>query len=408
MQKFKKKSISINLKFFLKNTHTPSLIRLIRIILISYLILSSIILLENNFSWNRINNKKKNIDNSQSKAHSYALEWFKEYNYHNIETLAIDNKSNIYFAGGSRDTPSLGGYYEPRPWSNMYIIKCKANGTKIWNKTFGGSEFEIAKGLVIDSLYNIYVIVASFSTGMIFADTIDTYLIKYSSISNIQFELICNEIMYATTIGLDSTEKISLMGINNNPITGENAIAKYDNLGNVIEKKILKDIDWFIIDSTFDSYNNLYFIGSSFLIKLEYNGNQLWNVTINNPQEIEIDSQNNVCVLSSDALTKYDSNGNQQWISNGGGISMDLDSNDNIYILNESNIVKYDNEGNILWNIEIEDGKLIEIDIKDNIYIGGKSNGNVFLKKYGIDSDSDGLSDWQEVNLYYTNPNVED
>ncbi|KKK95634.1 hypothetical protein LCGC14_2670820, partial [marine sediment metagenome] len=195
-----------------------------------------------------------------------------------------------------------------------------------------------------------------------------------------------------------------LIGISSNPITGENTIVKYDNSGNFIEKTMLQVNIWgFIIDSAIDSYNNFYIIDDAILVKVDHNGNQLWNATINNAKDIEIDSENNVCVLINDALIKFDSNGNQQWTSSGGGISLDLDSDGKIYILNETHLVKYDNEGNKIYNL-IENGTLIKIDKDDNIYIAEASSGAVFITKYGRDSDFDGLSDWQENNLYNTDP----
>jgi len=134
-------------------------------------------------------------------------------------------------------------------------------------------------------------------------------------------------------------------------------------------------------------------------------------------------------------LLKYNSSGILQWDTTWSGSSDDYGSGvaiyslDNIYIAGYTGsygvgaydlcLVKYDSSGAQQWNrtwggSDYDAGRGVAVDSTDNIYVAGYTNSfgtegeDMYFVKFGIDSDGDGLSDWQEVNIYPTNPNDPD
>ncbi len=82
-------------------------------------------------------------------------------------------------------------------------------------------------------------------------------------------------------------------------------------------------------------------------------------------------------------------------------------------------LLKYNSSGNLLWDITWggstnDYGRGIALDSSGNVYLTGETSNsgagyaNVFLVKYGLDTDNDGLSDNYENNTYFTDSNNSD
>jgi len=197
-----------------------------------------------------------------------------------------------------------------------------------------------------------------------------------------------------------------------------------------------------------DGNNNIYLSGYTYfdalLVRYDPAGNQIWNRTWGGPNfdsasGVAVDGSNNIYLSGSTQsfgsgdqnafLVKYDPAGNQIWnrtwsstdFSSASGVA--VDGNNNIYLsgstLGDAFLVKYDPAGNQIWNgtwggSNHDYGYGVAVDGNNNIYLSGSTvsfgagGEDAFLVKYGIDSDNDGLSDYNEINVYGTDPNNPD
>ncbi|MEJ2296810.1 MAG: hypothetical protein P8Y23_18850, partial [Candidatus Lokiarchaeota archaeon] len=75
------------------------------------------------------------------------LQWARIWGGPKAETfydMAIDSYDNIYLAGATKSF-SEGG-------DDLCIVKYDSNGNQIWNRTWGGSDYDQARSIAIDSL----------------------------------------------------------------------------------------------------------------------------------------------------------------------------------------------------------------------------------------------------------------
>ncbi|MFX1366712.1 MAG: SBBP repeat-containing protein, partial [Promethearchaeota archaeon] len=199
-------------------------------------------------------------------------------------------------------------------------------------------------------------------------------------------------------------------------------------------------------------YTDSYGAGDDVLVlKYDSDGNLLWYKTWGGSEDdtgegIVVDSSGSVFIIgttysygvgSHDVfLLKYDSSGNLLWDKTWGGSDSDfgngiaVDNSGNAFITGHTYsygtgrgdifLSKYDSDGNLLWYKTWEgffynNGQGIAVDSIGNAYITGYftsrenlSNHDIFIIKYGVDTDNDGLSDNDEIFIYFTNPNNPD
>jgi len=113
------------------------------------------ILINTNFSYYQgyINGNLENDNEQKLKTAEcpYGVEWFltwggSDSDYGNC--IAMDSSDNIYFAGYAGSFGSGG---------DMCLVKYNSSGFQQWNRTWGGSDMDWGKGIVIDSSGNIYI-----------------------------------------------------------------------------------------------------------------------------------------------------------------------------------------------------------------------------------------------------------
>lgn len=377
----------------------------------------------------------------------YSIEWYQIWNRagtDHVHNIGIDN-NNIYIGGGVY-TSGTGDY-------NAVLIKYNSAGIQLWNQTWGGLDWEVAKGVVIDKDHNIYI--GGF-TGSFGAGALDGLVVKY----NLSGEQIWNQTWGGSGtegfdgIAVDANDNLYLAGtsLNNKTNYGAVSLVKYDSMG-VQQWNVSWDgVDDEHVYDMVTGNNLIYIVGSTesiitykadaFIIKSDSSGIQLWNRTWGGSEhdigeKVARDNYDN-CYLAGytlsygaggwDAfLVKYDSAGNQLWnrtwgVSQNDEFCYGLAVNDtNIYITGYVNtgilgymyLVKYNDAGSQLWNktwrgVGNPLGRAVAIDNADNIYVCGNTPVDIFLVKYGIDSDNDLLTDYVEINRYFTNPNNPD
>lgn len=214
--------------------------------------------------------------------------------------MQIDNIGNIYITGqfqGATDFDSGTGTYTLTPASlspDIFILKVDSLGNFIWAKNIGGTDYDIAYSIALDSIGNVY------TTG-IFQNTVDfdpgvgvynligsisqnIFISKLDSSGNFIFAktLVSNSYAnQAKSITVDDAGSIYTVGgfiatADFNPDTAALAvynltcvsgasdgyISKLDNLGNFVWAKSIGGTHTEICHGVIlDSYKNIYVIG---------------------------------------------------------------------------------------------------------------------------------------------------
>ncbi len=397
------------------------------------------------FSWNEYYNDKNNLFLSQSTDHQYLLEWNKiwnEYDVSEVSGIGVDSSDNVFIVGSikSLDTGK----------DDVFLLKYNKTGDLLWNKIWGGPNYDNAYGLVIDSSDNIYIVGSTGNdTGEYVGfeldklKNLDIILIKYNNLGVEQWHKTWGGSFdeVGRAIALDLENNIYIVGDSNRidedhppNLDIDVILVKFDCLGNYQWDKILYDLRGMGWEHgrgvEIDSSNNIYIAGymhweEMMLWKYTSSGIQEWNtirdMRIMDIGGIAVDSSDNIYIIGTTGfhslgttifLSKYNCSGKQKWYKawmnvsypaqdHGTGIA--IDSVDNVYAIGTA-LLKYNSNGALLLLTTEITGKKIGIDSEDNLFITGASGSDVFLRKYNIDSDGDGLSDREEENIYFTDP----
>jgi hypothetical protein len=334
-----------------------------------------------------------------------------------------------------------------------------------WNKTWGGSNRDYGDGIALDGSGNAFITGSTDSYG---AGNVDVFLLKYDSSGNLLWNKIWggSGLDSGYEITLDGSGNAFITGETNSYGVGNSDafLLKYDSSGNLLWNKTWGGSSsdsgcGIALDGSGNAFITGYTYsfgagnGDAFLLKYDSSGNLLWNKTWGGSNNdygygIALDSVGDVFITGRTnsygaetydvLLVKYDSNGNQIWNKTWGGYNNDygygiaLDSMSDVFITGSTGstfsygagaydvlLVKYDSNGNQIWNktwggSAKDYGRGIALDSSGNAFITGYTeslgagNWDAFLLKYGIDTDEDGLSDGDEVNIHGTNPNNAD
>ena len=309
-----------------------------------------------NFSLNFDNNHRVYKDlRLQASNHSYCVEWFKTWNFSIVQSHQNLNE-NAYLIVTSQDGKYIiasgnYGYCGPGEWEgNAFIIKLNEQGEYFWNKTLSPGNQDVPVKLLYDQDNNIYIV--GHKRG-------EMFILKYNQLGN----LIWN---------------------------------KYYN-----ETAILFDIDT-------DTQDNIFGISKNTFMKLNSNGNLIWTLNLSDCKKIRIDKNDNIYVLTNSELFKFDVDGNKLWQMTTTSSLIELDDDNNIYLLELNELIKVYSNGSKEYLMLDSSITAFCFDSEMNIYTTGICNSDFIVKKYGIDKDYDNLTDWSELNIYYTDPNVED
>jgi len=283
--------------------------------------------------------------------------------------VVIDNLDNIYVTG--QETL-------PDGYKDMCLVKFNASGGMQWNITWGGLDVETPYDIAIDSLNNIYVTGETYSYG---PDLVNAFVVKYNS------------------GGLwEGNDTFS---------------SSWHDCGRGIAINSLDEI--YIVGKKTDE---------AFLVKYNSQLEQEWNKTFKEPgssfttfEAIAIDSSDDLCVLGEITtgsgkylhLSKYNLDGEQQWNITWGSLEefaardIAVDLQNNIYVVglydNFSSgdlfLSKYNTSGVLQWMTLIngyyfQHLRGITIDSTNNIYLAGTSNNEIGLIKY----NSSGFYKW--------------
>ena len=392
----------------------------------------------------QLNNRS--IINLPSTSDTLSLDWHNTWGTSDDDSsesgygIAIDGSGNIFITG---TTTCLGAGGQ-----DVLLLKYDSFGNLLWEKTWGGTNYDYGKAIAIDGSGNVYLTGTTDSYGGIF-------VLKYNSFGNLLWERTWGGwgSEFGSGIALDNMGNIFITGITTSYGVGDRDILvlKYNSDGNLLWNTTYGGFneEWGI-GIAVDISGNMFITGLTesygagewdmLLLKYDSSGTLLWNTTWGGSKSdhgsgIALDALGNVFITGStksygagngDALVlKYDSFGTLLWSKTWGssdndfGCGIAVDSSGNMFITgstysiegggHDALLFKYDPSGNLLLNKTWggsgydsgEVGYGIALDDSGNVFITGENyyygTFDVFLLKYGIDTDSDGLSDSWEV-----------
>ncbi len=324
-------------------------------------------------------------------SYTYDFNWtWGGTGFEEAHCIAIDDYDNIYIAGMTNSF-GAGGW-------DAFLAKYDTQGNLQWNVTWGEPFFDEFNGIAVDNQNNSYL----FGNGV---------LVKFNGTGDQQWNL---SLGYAwDRVEVDGNNSCYLAG----GFFSDAILVKYNSTGHQVWNRTWggPQVE-FGYAVKHDNDHNCYLAGrtssfgvgsyDAFLVKYDVNGTQLWNCTWGGAadetiDDIVIDSNNN-CYLSgytesfmsgswaSTFLVKYDPAGNQIWNRTRGEDpftdlnDLAIDSHDNCYLAGtlirasyDLFLVKYDAMGNELWSHSTggphsENGECLAVDSHDNIFIAGR------------------------------------
>ncbi|MFX0074809.1 MAG: hypothetical protein ACFE96_05170 [Candidatus Hermodarchaeota archaeon] len=317
--------------------------------------------------------------------------------------LSIDSFDNIFIVGLTKSFDDVDG--------DAIILKYNVSGHLQWNITWGGSQFDTATSIDIDSTHNFYIGGLSQS----FGDTDgDAFLVKFDSNWVEQWN---------TTWGGSDTEEVGCVHVDNN-----------DNI---------------YISGRSDSLDPTPAEGDAYLNKYNISGDLLWTRSwggsyTQGASGIATDSQDGVYIVcmtfghpassGKGAIVKYNSEGIYQWEEIWGvnGVYANymyriiIDSNDDLYISgttrsyglpnnNDAILFNYDTNGNQNWykiwsEYEWDLSFGLCMDSYSNIYLVGDTKSytigenDILLLKYAFVNNTRVITINTPENKTYTEP----
>lgn len=294
--------------------------------------------------------------------------WIMKLGVHNPYNFGIssDSASNVIVV----DTTFNADTYPGTSMIGVVYMSSEAAQVK-WHDSYNTmGEFDLAKGVAVDSQDNIIVI------GIVAGDWI---LLKYDSSGTQLWQdtYDSGEYDYASGVAIDSDDNIV--------ITGKRALLcitrKYDSNGGFLDEMIYEE-DCTPWDVAVDSEDNIIVVGDDadqdyFIVKYDEDGEETWRRTYDRGNSdfahaVAIDSEDNIVVT-----------GQSQF-------------EENTYLWYGYLTLKYDPSGALLWakafdNMEYPSyANDVAVDHADNTYVTGRSGDEVLTIRY----DLEGTSRW--------------
>ena len=292
-------------------------------------------------------------------------EWVKTWGGSNDDKgydIYIDASDNVYIIGITKSLGDTNG--------DLIIIKYDILGNEIWNKTWGGNQYDTGMYIVEDAFGNFYVAGQTKSFGDLDGDIC---LIKYDNIFEEQWNVTWggNEPDIAYKVGIDSNNYIYVVGhsdsVDSHAGYSDVVLLKYDQDGNYQwERTWGTSYDQRGMGLALDSNDNIYITGYSFghpassgkgfLLKYDSSGTYQWEriwgvngqygnyfyrIIIDNKDDLYISGCTKTYGIPDNydaLLLNYDTSGNQNWYKIWSGSGFDatpgicMDSQSNIYI----------------------------------------------------------------------------
>ena len=200
--------------------------------------------------------------------------------------IALDSSDNIFIAG------TISTFNPPPDTIDMVLVKFNSLGEYQWNQTWGGGHIDSGWAMIMDSSDNIFITGFTYSYG---AGGADLFITKYNSQGTLQWDTTWGGSSFedAHTIELDSSGNIFVSGETSSFGAGSTDISlvKFNSNGDLQWNKTWGGSDseggWDLL--ALDSSENIYLAGGTksfgtgihdgFLVKYNNMGQQEWNTT---------------------------------------------------------------------------------------------------------------------------------
>ncbi|MBU2513753.1 SBBP repeat-containing protein [bacterium] len=343
-----------------------------------------------------------------------------------MDIAVAKTSGNIYIAGYSYGELESGA---DSGGSDIFVMKYNSAGIRQWVQQIGSDRDDFCWGIAIDNSENIYLTGSTYGvlpgSGAVNAVGIDLFLMKLDSsgdtlwVNQLGTENTLTNYTDAQTFGValavDGSNDIIVGGITNDTL-GDSKIgntdiilSKFDSAGNrTWLKQLGTSYDDYLKDVAVATSGNIYFTGYTYgTVDASYD----YSVYEENHDYTEI------------FLAKYNSSGSEQWMKQAGsGVndwsnSLAIDTSENVYITGETMgdvtgdnvgytdlvILKYNSSGDRTWVTQAgstvyDSANGITIDSSNDIYITGKTYGELNSKKNEDDSFSAFLSKYNDVD----------
>ncbi len=311
--------------------------------------------------------------------------------------VITDDYCNIYVAGR---TNNLGAGS-----ADVIFLKYSKNGDLLWNKTWGGTNDDIANAINIDEKGNIYITGKTRSYG---SGGFDVFLLKYNISGDFKYSKYWGAEYddVAVSLDFDSGNNIYIAGNRQNMII----LLKYNEIGTLLKTYVFGQYDgnWYCYD-----------------LKISFND-----------RIILVGSQNSYGQGGNDVIIyAFNTNLDRAWDHSWGGsgddiaYAIEIDRTGNIYVAGKTNsfgsgnydyfLLYYDIYNTQKWAKtfgEIEDDTCYDlvIDYKNNLFLTGKTDNfgvglyDIFLVKLWTSSelpiiidDLDIKTSWDRTALIY-------
>ncbi len=349
----------------------------------------------------------------QTNNYSYCIEWYSSWDFSVPSSLPpyspLKEKARLIAINHDGDNLIAGGYYgycSPGEWEgDAFIVKLNNLGDYFWNKTLSaGSGQSYPEKLYFNPDNDFYIFLTG-EHGML-CESYDHRLYKFDQDGNHLFSIKNYSSDKAFSMALDSMENIYIVG--QTYANGKMFISKYNQSGIHKFFKTYNVSGYQSYDITTDSKDNIYIINEKMLMKYNSDGNLIWTKNISDYKKLRIDKNDKIYILANSQLFKFDEDGNKLWQMNTTSSLLELDADNHIYLLESNELIKLYTNGSIDYLFLDKHISAFCIDYRSNIYTTGIYNSDFIVKKYGIDTDHDNLTDWSELYIYYTNPNMKD
>jgi uncharacterized delta-60 repeat protein len=351
--------------------------------------------------------------------------------------IAVDSLNNVYLVG-SQSSAGAGEY-------DYVVAKWNSAGVLQWQRFLGGSFFEGAPQIAIDSLDNVYLVGYQGSAG---AGDADFVVAKWNSAGVLQWQRFLggNSSERDPQIAIDSLDNIYLVGFQFSAGAGsfDHVVAKWNSDGVLQWQRFLGGSSAeYDPQIAIDSLDNVYLVGwqasagagnfDYVVAKWNSDGVLQWQRFLGrggserDPQ-IAIDSLDNIYLVghqnsagagSNDfVVAKWNSSGVLQWQRFLGGAGSEtipqiaIDSLDNVYLVGEQRsagagfedyvVAKWNSAGVLQWQrflggSSAEYDPQIAIDSLDNVYLVGHQNSaGAGIRDFVVAKwNSDGVLQWQ-------------
>ncbi|MFX1281081.1 MAG: SBBP repeat-containing protein [Promethearchaeota archaeon] len=281
------------------------------------------------------------------------LEWevmWSGRSYENGYDIALDSLNNIYVVGYTRSYS--GEHYD------LCLLKFNNSGDLIWNKTWGGKDYDCGCSIILDSFNNIYIagITSSYGVG-----NLDICILKFNDSGSLLWNNTWGTSTYERSEGiiLDSFGNVYITGYTHSPGVAnfDVFLLKFNRLGILLWNATWgSDVPEYGHAISIDASDNVYISGTKDdrMLLLKYNpyglilNNLTWGESnkFDSGYGIGLDSSDNIYITGNDLyklyLFKFNNFSILEWeiswrmFSINRAFGLSLDSNNNIYIIGDA------------------------------------------------------------------------